>query len=127
MAERKPKLPPEVRAELPTLPPVSGVVDTEPLDEYVVLVPLVSQHERTGLKLDAQSAIVLDQADGITPLRAIVQRLPMSRHEVLTVAAELCARGLATTTALTVTPEPIAVAPHVATTTSEIRFRKPEE
>jgi hypothetical protein len=125
MAERKPKLPPEVRAELPTLPPASGVIGLEPLDEYVVLVPLVGKQERGALKLDAQSALVLEQADGLTPLRAIVQRLPMSRHEVLTVAAELCARGLATTSPLTVTPEPIPVAP--AVTTSEIRFRKPEE
>jgi hypothetical protein len=119
-----PQRPRESAIDAITLAPPSSATAREvagggpEIDEYTVLTPLVHGREVKELKLDAQSAMVLSQADGLTPLRAIFQRIALPREEILTVVAELCARGIACLGPLQATPPPLRVK------TSEIRLRE---
>jgi hypothetical protein len=97
-------------------PPASAPVDGD-VDEYTVITPLLGPDETAQLRLDARSALVLTHADGHTPLRAIFQRLALSREEVLEVVAELSASGIACLGTLQSTPPPVQVK------TSELRLR----
>src|SRR5262245_31482467 len=74
-------------SRMPTLPPTSGVVECIDLDEMTVLFSLARESDRRDLDADAQRVLAL--VDGMTPLRAILQRLELPRETALAVIGEL--------------------------------------